>query len=265
MHKSHKFHANNKFDLLSFCLLSILIALASFFVIRSTLARISPAADISIIARTPSIIDSVPTKATISQKKPDTTVLEVTPKINNRINIAPTLKPALSKPSTFMLNDAYSFRQDNIDWGYDPIGKTSQALFNFGCTITSVAMAASNLMQTKITPGEMEDRLEKYDGFTNTGLLIWNRLEPATNGRVHAIINANPSHTTIRNCAAQNGYPIIKIRLASGFIHWVIIVGHSGQDYLIRDPLVGEPSNDPIFLSQRSDNIYAMRCLVLRE
>lgn len=98
--------------------------------------------------------------------------------------------PVDARPDTslpiFMLPDNYVFRQDDARWGGETIGETEDSLTAYGCTIASVAMAASNLTQSEITPMELETRLTQAGGFTDRGWLIWDKVSEATDGKVAA-------------------------------------------------------------------------------
>ena len=61
----------------------------------------------------------------------------------------------------------------------------------------------------------------------------------------------------------DGNYPVVKIKLYDSIIHWVTIVGTTKNQYLIRDPLVGKSSDSPIELSERSSDIYGVRCIRL--
>lgn len=161
----------------------------------------------------------------------------------------------------FMLADNYAYRQDNPDWGAQTIGSTSDSLASYGCTIASVAMAASNLLQTNISPGDMNTKLGNEHGYTKRGWLIWSKIEAATDGKVRAVVSPNPSHAAINQCMQNDGYPVIKIKLNDLITHWALIVGKTDSGYLIRDPLVGQSTDKPIRLSKRSHYIYATRCI----
>jgi len=167
--------------------------------------------------------------------------------------------------ATFMLPDNYVFRQDDARWSSETIGETEDSLSAYGCTIASVAMAASNLTQSEITPLEMERRLSEADGFTSRGWLIWDKVSEATDGKVSARYFDSPNHGDINRCMAEGDYPVIKIKLYDSIIHWVAIVGTTKDQYLIRDPLIGGEENEPIELSERSRDIYAVRCISLAE
>jgi len=160
--------------------------------------------------------------------------------------------------ATFMLPDEYMFRQDDVRWAGETIGETEDSL-------ASVAMAASNLTQSEITPMELEARLTEADGFTSRGWLIWDKVSEATGGKVSARYYDTPDHRDINRCMAEGNYPVVKIKLYDSIIHWVAIVGTTKDQYLIRDPLVGEADDRPIALSERSNDIFGVRCISLTE
>ncbi len=163
--------------------------------------------------------------------------------------------------ATFMLGDEYVFRQDDRRWSRETIGETEDTLSEYGCTIASVAMAASNLTQNEITPMELERRLTEADCFTNRGWLIWDKVSEATDGKVSARYYDAPDHRDIKSCLAAGNYPVVKIKLYESIIHWVAIVGTTKDQYLIRDPLVGSAEDAPIELSERSQDIFGVRCI----
>ena len=162
---------------------------------------------------------------------------------------------------TMMLADDYIYRQDDSRWGHETIGETTDTMSAYGCTISSVALAASNLTQTEITPSMLQSRLSDAGGFTSRGWLIWDKVSEATDGKITAKYFDNPSHTDIEACIAEGNYPVIKIKLYDSIIHWVAIVGTTEDQYLIRDPLVGTANDAPIELSDRSEDILGVRCI----
>lgn len=174
-------------------------------------------------------------------------------------HIPPRATPA------FMMPDDYFFRQDSDDWGTDKIGTTTDTLTGYGCTIASVSIAASNLLKTEITPGDLNRELGAVGGFTDRGWLIWQKLESATDGQLRTEYYSQPSHAAIKQCMQDDGYPIVKIKLRGIIVHWVVVVGKSDAGYLVRDPLVGQAGDEPILLSSRSDYIYAARCISLSQ
>lgn len=163
--------------------------------------------------------------------------------------------------ASFMMPDRYVYRQDDTRWAAETIGDTSDTLYAYGCTIASVAMAASNLTRERITPQSLNTKLSDAGGFTDRGWLIWDKVQEATDATVSATYFDKPSHQDINLCMDDGGYPVIKIKLYESIIHWVTIVGKSDDEYLIRDPLLGIETDPPIGLSSRSDKIHAVRCI----
>lgn len=161
----------------------------------------------------------------------------------------------------FMLSDNYHFRQDDPKWGQSRIGDTEDRLFAYGCTVSSVAMAASNLLQTEITPESLNQKLSNNGGYTDRGWLIWDEIAPATHDKVAAKYYSQPRHEDILSCMSSGSYPVIKIKLYDSIIHWVLVVGSTQDQYLIRDPLVGSGKDKPIELKERSSTIDAVRCI----
>lgn len=180
------------------------------------------------------------------------------------------LKPRNSVPistrpetplATFMLPDRYVFRQDDPLWSSDRIGETNDSMAAYGCTIASVAMAVSNLTNEKVTPQMMQQRLSEQQGFTSRGWLIWDKVSDATNGAARARYFNEARHENIKACIDADSYPVVKINLHGVVIHWVLIVGTTKDDYLIRDPLSGGQNDAPITLSSRSETIEGVRCI----
>ncbi len=174
-------------------------------------------------------------------------------------------RPDSSTPSpeaTFMLPDNYFYRQDDAAWGALKIGDTTDTMRAYGCTISSVAMAASNLTGTKITPGQLVTKLSDNNGFTDRGWLIWDKLPAATDGKVSAKLYNQPDHSHIQNCLDDGHYPLVKFYLGGTIVHWGLIVGTTAEDYLIRDPLYGGPDDPPVPLSERAEQIHSLRCIV---
>lgn len=172
-----------------------------------------------------------------------------------------SVKPEPPVP-TFMLADNYAFRQDDARWGKLTIGTTTDSMRAYGCTISSVAMAASNLTGDEISPEHLMTKLTEEDGFTDRGWLIWGRLPAATDGRISARIHSQPDHGHIDRCMADGGYPVVKFLLGGQIVHWAVIVGTTEDDYLVRDPLQGSPQDPPLPLSDRTDKIHSVRCIV---
>ena len=66
-------------------------------------------------------------------------------------------------------------------WGGIELGQSGANLGEVGCTVCSTAMALGS-QGIRVDPGELNTLLTKYDGYTDSGLLIWRSLETVTDG-----------------------------------------------------------------------------------
>jgi hypothetical protein len=164
-------------------------------------------------------------------------------------------------PANYMLADKSNFRQDERGWAYDPLGHTNQTMREFGCTVTSVANAITNYDKDFVTPRILNNNLIKASGYTDRGWLKWSAISAATEGKYSARIFTSPSNANIDFCLLNNEYPVVKIFLRGTVQHWVLIVGKSNGEYLIRDPLEGDRAEKPILLSERADKVHSLRCI----
>ena len=160
-----------------------------------------------------------------------------------------------------ILNDNAAYRQDSSDWAEDTLGQTSDTMAGYGCTVTSVANAITNVTDTQMSPKALNDRLSQIGGYTSRGWLIWSNVSEATDGAVGVTVYSKPSHGTIEACMADGSYPIVKIKLGGVIPHWVMLVGRRGGDYIMRDPLLGGPTDVAIPVSSRGSKIHSLRCL----
>ncbi len=58
-----------------------------------------------------------------------------------------------------------------------------------------------------------------------------------TEGKIAVRAPPRLTHTDIDEALRSGGFPVIKFFLPGGIPHWVAIVGKSGREYLIKDPL----------------------------
>jgi hypothetical protein len=148
-----------------------------------------------------------------------------------------------------------TYLQGDPLWRHEKLGSTSKELGSIGCTVCSVAMAATSL-GFSVTPSELNRKLTEGQGFTREGWFIWGALAKATDQKVQAVLPNRLSHEEIDDALSRNEFPVIKFVL-NGVTHWVVIVGKDGLDYLVRDPLV--QSESPVKLSSRTTSIYSVR------
>lgn len=150
-----------------------------------------------------------------------------------------------------------TFVQTDPKWATVPLGNTTDCyLGGHGCTICSVAMACTNL-GAPLTPVQLNERLKNNDGFKPVGWIIWNALPRVTQGAITADYHTQPSHAIIDTALEHGAYPIIQHPLPKGGLHWVIVIGKDGHDYLVRDPL--RKTAKPIRLSKLASTIHAVR------
>ena len=159
------------------------------------------------------------------------------------------------------LTDVAAFRQDTVDWAADTLGDTSDTLEDYGCTVTSVANAISNVTGAPVSPKQLNEKLGQVGGYTGRGWLIWGKVAEATDGAVKITVHDEPTHEGIDACMAGGGYPVVKIKLGGVIPHWVLLVGRKDGEYIMRDPLVGAPDDPAIPVSVRGKTIYSFRCL----
>jgi len=160
-----------------------------------------------------------------------------------------------------VLPDAAAFRQDAADWADDKMGQTADTLGDYGCTVTSVANAISNVTGAPVSPKQLNEKLGQVGGYTSRGWLIWSKVAEATDGAVQVTVHDEPTREGIAACMAGGGYPVVKIKLGGVIPHWVLLVGRKDGEYIMRDPLVGAPDDPAIPVSVRGKTIYSLRCL----
>ena len=173
------------------------------------------------------------------------------------IRRAPSIPSVGGRSLQIRLPDAgFTYLQKDPRWAADPLGATSCTLGSHGCTVSSVAMACTNL-GVSITPGELNELLKKHDGYLPQGWLVWNAIPRVTRGKLTAEYHAKPTHEAIDRALEAGAFPIVKYFLLGGIQHWLVITGKDGTDYLARDPL--HDDRMPRRLSTLTERIYALR------
>jgi hypothetical protein len=117
-------------------------------------------------------------------------------------------------------------------------------------------MALSDL-GVKLPPDELNRRLKQADGFTHRGWLIWNAVSVVTDGRVAVDVPARPTHAAIDEALSNRRPVLARLLLRGNVVHWVLIVGKDGQEYLVKDPTGRGRSLDR--LSRYHSRIHAVR------
>ncbi|MGI8820167.1 MAG: C39 family peptidase [Chthoniobacterales bacterium] len=133
-----------------------------------------------------------------------------------------------------------SFRQGNERWRTDAIGGVSEngTLGSAGCAIASAAMVFQSY-GIETDPQQLNWFLTSVGGYTEQGWLYWERAAWLAPDRVRHVYEDLPSYQLIDSNLARGNPVIVRVRLASGITHFVVIAGKQGFDYLIRDPGAG--------------------------
>jgi hypothetical protein len=132
-----------------------------------------------------------------------------------------------------------AFAQDAPKWTNVHLGPTTDTLGEEGCTLTSIVMVL-NYYGIKTDPPRLNRYLTTHDGYDDEGYLAFDRIEPYSAGRIHLAESEVPSYRVLdENLLA--GHPVIvQVTLPDGAMHFVVIAGKVGRDYLARDP-AGDP------------------------
>ena len=148
------------------------------------------------------------------------------------------------------------FHQRDPRWGALPLGKSRHTVASSCCTLCCVAMAFSHL-GVETNPASLTRFLNKTNGFTSSGDLIWAASAAYGGGRlaVDYIGAADPSR--IDQSLARKRPVIAEVYLEGRYQHWVLIVGKIGDEYLVRDPL--DTVNSVKRLSDVAPGIRAIR------
>ena len=134
--------------------------------------------------------------------------------------------------------DVPSFRQGDERWRGDLLGPTENTLGAEGCAVASAAMVlASYGIDTD--PQRLNAYLQTHDGYTPQGWLYWEKAAELGDGHVRHAYEDLPSYELIDRNLAHGNPVIVRLRLASGITHFVVIAGKDGFDYLTRDPGAG--------------------------
>jgi hypothetical protein len=157
---------------------------------------------------------------------------------------------------SYQLSESPFFLQTDARWSKDEIGGSRETLRSVGCTICSVSMALA-YHGIEMMPNQLNEKLKEKEGYTEQGWLKWNKIAELTDKKIRIEIPAKLTHEVIDK-ALKAGQPVIaKVFLNRTITHWVLIVGKSGQEYLIKDPLGDGKSLET--LSKFGSDIYAIR------
>jgi len=128
---------------------------------------------------------------------------------------------------------------------------------NVGCAVTATAMVFKSY-GIDTDPQQLNWFLTTVGGYTEQGWLYWDRAAWIAPDRVRHIYEDLPSYALIDWNIAHGNPVIVRVRLANGITHFVVIAGKDGFEYLVRDPGAGAAKGYYPLRDLRS-NIEALR------
>ncbi len=152
-----------------------------------------------------------------------------------------------------------SFQQSNDKWRDDPLGGIPEngTLGGEGCAVAAAAMVFK-FYGIDVDPQQLNWFLTATGGYTDQGWLYWDRAVWFAPDRVRHVYEDLPSYQLIDSNVAHGNPVIVRVRLASGITHFVVIAGKDGFDYLVRDP--GAGSTKELYpLRELGSDIEALR------
>lgn len=131
-----------------------------------------------------------------------------------------------------------AFRQADPRWHNDPLGDTKDTLGQTGCAVTSAAMVLKSY-GVDTDPQRLNVYLTGHQGYEGNGYIIWEKAAELGNGNIEKAYEDLPSYWRIDRQLMKGNPVIVRIHLPGGGMHFVVIAGKRGFDYLIVDPGAG--------------------------
>jgi hypothetical protein len=128
-----------------------------------------------------------------------------------------------------------AFQQDDPRWSLQLLGPTIDTVGQEGCALTSAAMVLS-FYGIDTDPQRLNAFLNTNGGYTPNGWLYWEKAAAIAPGRVEKAYEDLPSYALIDQNLLAGNPVIVRLTLRNGTIHFVVVVGKQGWDYLTRDP-----------------------------
>ena len=150
------------------------------------------------------------------------------------------------------------FLQGDPAWGHAPVGRSVHTMGQVGCAVTSATMILK-FYGIDTDPGRLNDFLRDHGGYTEDNDLIWEGPATLAPTQVRHVYEDLPSYYLIDSNLLRHNPVIVRLRLASGITHFVVIMGKQGFDYLIRDPSQAGLRKGVYPLRELGSNIEALR------
>jgi len=128
------------------------------------------------------------------------------------------------------------YLQTDPQWAHEKIGGSGEELRAVGCTNCCLCMALAQ-HGIVLDPAELNQKLIQADGYTERGWIKWDAVEDVSQKRVRIDIPERPTHRDIDQALAAGNPVLVKIVYRPGVLHWVLLVGRDGKEYLMKDPL----------------------------
>jgi hypothetical protein len=152
--------------------------------------------------------------------------------------------------------DVPIFRQNDPRWGKDPLGSTDGTLGAEGCAVSSAAMIMA-FYGVDTDPQRLNQYLNGHEGYTPQGWIYWEKAAELSPEHVRKAYEDQPSYYLIDRNLMHGNPVIVQLRLP-GTMHFVVIAGKDGYDYLTRDPGAGA-SRGTYPLKDLAGKIYGLR------
>lgn len=128
------------------------------------------------------------------------------------------------------------YLQADPQWAHEKIGGSREELRAVGCTNCCLCMALAQ-HGIVLNPAELNQKLIQADGYTERGWIKWDVVGEVTQKHVRIDIPESPKHRDINQALAAGNPVLVKIVYRPGVLHWVLLVGRDGREYLMKDPL----------------------------
>jgi len=137
------------------------------------------------------------------------------------------------------------YKQTDSRWAYEVMGPGGGYLKDFGCAVTSLAMALAGKGITingqTADPKNLNQWLINNGGYSYGGYLNWSAVVGLLSNRItnHTLYGGGTSLSaaTLRSNLDSGKVVIAKIRLSNGSDHWILLTGHNGgTTFYTNDP-----------------------------